>query len=98
MSGHHKTRPRGCQGASNQAWRSVLSRRLWSKMPLQFRINIISMMRMDRSLEPGPSSPRRRTTEDEGDIHERLHAIRTTLLFAVLLATVFVAWTPQSFS
>jgi N-acetylmuramoyl-L-alanine amidase len=28
----------------------------------------------------------------------RLHAIRTTLGFAVLVATVFVAWTPQSFS
>jgi N-acetylmuramoyl-L-alanine amidase len=29
---------------------------------------------------------------------QRLHAIRTTLLVAVFLATVFVAWTPQSFS
>lgn len=29
---------------------------------------------------------------------EPLHAVRTTLLMAVLLATVFVAWTPQSFS
>ena len=28
----------------------------------------------------------------------RLHAIRTTLGFAVLVATIFVAWTPQSFS
>jgi N-acetylmuramoyl-L-alanine amidase len=27
-----------------------------------------------------------------------LRAIQTTMLFAVLLATVFVAWTPQSFS
>jgi N-acetylmuramoyl-L-alanine amidase len=27
-----------------------------------------------------------------------LHAIRTTLVLAVLLATIFVAWTPQSFS
>lgn len=27
-----------------------------------------------------------------------LHAVRTTLFLAVLLATVFVAWTPQSFS
>ena len=27
-----------------------------------------------------------------------LHAIRTTLFVAILLATVFVAWTPQSFS
>jgi len=29
---------------------------------------------------------------------QRLHAIRTTLTVAVLLATVFVAWTPQTFS
>jgi N-acetylmuramoyl-L-alanine amidase len=29
---------------------------------------------------------------------ERLHAIRTTVLVAVLLATALVAWTPQSFS
>lgn len=29
---------------------------------------------------------------------ERLHAIRSTLLAAVVLATVLVAWTPQSFS
>ncbi len=27
-----------------------------------------------------------------------LHAIRTTLVLAVLVATIFVAWTPQSFS
>lgn len=35
-----------------------------------------------------PSRPRR----------ESLHAIETTILVAVLLATVFVAWTPTSFS
>src|SRR5574340_828981 len=29
---------------------------------------------------------------------EPLHAIETTILIAVLLATVFVAWTPTSFS
>ena len=29
---------------------------------------------------------------------ERLHAIRSTLLVGVLLATALVAWTPQSFS
>lgn len=36
--------------------------------------------------------------EPQPEPRQRLHAIRTTLLVAVLLATVFVAWTPQSFS
>ena len=50
------------------------------------------MVRMDRSFRPGlPSST------DEPPPQE-LHAVRTTLLVAAFLATVFVAWTPQSFS
>jgi len=50
---------------------------------------------MDRSLPPGVSSS---IGEARREPREGLHAIRTTLLVAVLLATVFVAWTPQSFS
>jgi len=34
----------------------------------------------------------------DGQPRERLHAIRTTVFAAVVLATVLVAWTPQSFS
>ena len=64
-------------------------------MPLQFRIIIISMVQMDRSLRPNASS----SADDAPRVpRQRLHAIRTTLLVAVLLATAFVAWTPQSFS
>jgi N-acetylmuramoyl-L-alanine amidase len=53
------------------------------------------MMPMDRSFRPGMSAsmqddPRRRP--------ERLHAIRTTLLVGMLLATALVAFNPQNFS
>jgi N-acetylmuramoyl-L-alanine amidase len=47
---------------------------------------------MDRSLPSRPS------TSGAGGRTKPLHAIRTTLFYAVLLATVFVAWTPQSLS
>ena len=55
----------------------------------------ISMMLMDRSFRPGV-----RSSLDEASERpvERLHAVRTTLVVGMLLATVFVAWTPQSFS
>lgn len=45
-----------------------------------------------------PSPRRHASTYLRQERPESLHAIRTTLLLAVLLATVFVAWTPQSFS
>jgi N-acetylmuramoyl-L-alanine amidase len=47
---------------------------------------------MEQPRTEGASRPGRRP-------HTRpLHAVRTTLFVAVVLATVFVAWTPQSFS
>ena len=55
----------------------------------------ISMMPMDRSFRTGASASRER---DSRRRPEGLHAIRTTLLVGVLLATALVAWTPQSFS
>ncbi|MFH1185063.1 MAG: N-acetylmuramoyl-L-alanine amidase [Chloroflexota bacterium] len=47
---------------------------------------------MDRPLRPGVSPSMDKTPR------QRLHAVRTTLLVAMFLATIFVAWTPQSFS
>jgi N-acetylmuramoyl-L-alanine amidase len=50
------------------------------------------MVHMDRPLRPGVSRSLDQTPP------QRLHAVRTTLLVAMFLATIFVAWTPQSFS
>ena len=67
-------------------------------MPLLFRINIISMVHMDRSSRPALSPSVEEMPREPREPRERLHAIRTTLLAAMFIATVFVAWTPQSFS
>jgi N-acetylmuramoyl-L-alanine amidase len=50
------------------------------------------MVRMEESEEPGLP------TRTDRPRPARLHAVRTTVGFAVLLATIFVAWTPESFS
>jgi N-acetylmuramoyl-L-alanine amidase len=47
---------------------------------------------MEPTTQGGASSPFMRPRR------KQLHAVRTTLSLAVLLATAFVAWTPQSFS